>query len=116
MKKTELQAMIEENINKHEIEYNEAVGKYKIAAVKYHENLLDHFKSSEGVPSNIKYDPPTKPVPYKDRLEKAIKMLSYDTRDIIMISSLEFDEFVNLNFHERHNFLGAVGKNNTYLS
>ena len=94
--KSDLASILAENRKKHKAEYEEAFEGYIKTAIEKLEENLAKFKEGEITKLRWNEQPPTSNVKDYDRV---IKMLEMSTDDKIELTSEEFENFVQDDWH-----------------
>ncbi|MDD5650050.1 MAG: hypothetical protein PHF86_06505 [Candidatus Nanoarchaeia archaeon] len=111
VKKVTVLEVLNKNLAQHEKDYEEALlGWIEKCKVALH-NILDELNSDKARETVIDVRLP-KPVSYAKEYQKAIKMVEYEVRDEVEISSHDFDKFFLDEWDWKNSFLSNTAMYN----
>lgn len=96
--------VLKDNKEAHKKEFEEAMSGWIIRAKAKVQEILDTLNSEKASETKIELYLP-KPISYEKEYEKAIKMLEYEIRDNISISSSDFNKYFLDEWAWKENFL-----------
>lgn len=107
VKKETVLEVLKKNLDSHKRDYEEAllgwIEKCKVDLQK----ILDEFNSDKARETRIEIHLP-KPISYAKEYQKAIKMVEYEVRDEVEISSHDFEKFFLDEWDWKNSFLSST--------
>jgi len=108
IKKKTVLAILRENKERHCLEFEEGMAGWVSKAKIKLEELLAGLNSDKARSIKIEIYLP-KPISYEKEYEKAIKMIEYEIRDEIEISTQDFNTYFLDEWNWKENFLSNTG-------
>lgn len=102
--KEQLVRQIEENMLTHREEFEKAWDGYRAKYVKNIENILDAAKDSKRGAELVHFINLTAPQDHTEDYERALKMLEWDTEQMVELSQQEFTQYVQDNWGWKEQF------------
>jgi len=106
--KTAVLEVLRKNKETHHTEFEEAMQGWLEKAKKKLNNLLEQLNSDKASEAKIEVYLP-KPISYEKEYDKAIKMVEFEIRDIIEISSSDFEKYFLDEWLWKGDFLSNTG-------